>query len=640
REPKGVEVEIRNYDNHRIGHEGPSADQATGASAPIFQSPPTCCHCRGRLSCLIRSVPRAGVSPRIPLEYRMQSVARRVREHKMASPKSKLEDLSKEQLIARIYELERQLPPQSRRPQTVQNPFPFSQHPTRKIALKFSYAGWHYNGLAAQSQPTPLPTVEQVLFDALVNTRLVDPEKGMEGCGWSRCGRTDRGVSSAGQVVSLRVRSAIGAGSVRKKNESVFDQDSTLAGLDAGSTLKTVELPALDSASAPDTSLPPAPTASSPVPEGESNQATKVTKPELAYIHMLNRVLPPTIRVLAWSPVADDFDARFSCQWRHYKYFFSKGGRALDGLAGAGVGRIINGQEGAGEEQGGASRVEGNGEIGGGASGTGLDIIAMSDAAARLIGEHDFRNFCKLDPSKQIDNFNRRVLGAWIERVEDDCEGRELGSDGVGVGEELYVFNLKGTAFLWHQVRCIMAILFLVGQRLEHPSIIDQLLHTSHSSSKAIISAPIESKPNYTLADSLPLVLWGCGYKPEDVTWQTDPVAQTKQGVAQDREKTNNFWFNMYSIWTHDRIQTTMQLYFLRAAERFYPAPSAMADRGLVRLNTGGGVYRHSTRYVSINDLDRGERAEVANAKWRHGASGQRRIAKQTEAKSKNTSDD
>ncbi|QRW03535.1 tRNA nucleotidyltransferase [Ceratobasidium sp. AG-Ba] len=126
--------------------------------------------------------------------------------------KPKLEDLSKEDLIARIYALEALVPSSRRRSQLDQpKPFPFDRHPTRKIALKFSYAGWAYNGLAAQAQPTPLPTVEQVLFDALVNARLVDPAGGMDGCGWSRCGRTDRGVSAAGQVVSLRVRSALGS---------------------------------------------------------------------------------------------------------------------------------------------------------------------------------------------------------------------------------------------------------------------------------------------------------------------------------------------------------------------------------------------------------------------------------------------
>ena len=68
--------------------------------------------------------------------------------------------------------------------------FNFSAYPTRKIAFKFSYAGSGYGGLAWQTGPTPLPTVEGELFAALAKARLVDPEGGLEGCGWERCGRT------------------------------------------------------------------------------------------------------------------------------------------------------------------------------------------------------------------------------------------------------------------------------------------------------------------------------------------------------------------------------------------------------------------------------------------------------------------
>ncbi|KAG9092163.1 hypothetical protein FRC06_000219 [Ceratobasidium sp. 370] len=493
---------------------------------------------------------------------------------------SKLEDLSKQELIARIHALEAQLPPSSRRRETPTKPFPFHTHPTRKVAFKFSYAGWAYNGLAAQSQPTPLPTVEQVLFDALVATRLVDPAGGMDGCGWSRCGRTDRGVSAAGQVVSLRVRSAMGERPVlesetREKmevsmQEEVVNEDM---GLPLGLT------------------SPGSSRSSTPPPTTEPRR-------ELAYVHILNRVLPPTIRILAWSPVSDTFDARFSCQYRHYKYLFPRGGRKGDAL----------------------------------------DVAAMRDAARRLVGEHDFRNFCKLDPSKQIENFNRRVLGAWIERVDQDSfvDAPEQDSAlGSVAEEEMYVFNLKGTAFLWHQVRCIMAVLFLVGSKLEQPDIVDHLLHTSPTSSKSSSlpdsTPPIESKPNYTMADALPLVLWDCGYRSEDVAWQTDTQVETHHGTITDRERTHNFWYQLYSIWTHDQIQTTMQGYFLRAGEVFYPRPSpGLADSapGPVKLNMGGGVFRHMGKYVPVLELDRGERAEVANVRWREGAAGKRRMAK------------
>ncbi|KAG8708474.1 hypothetical protein FRC09_001235, partial [Ceratobasidium sp. 395] len=200
---------------------------------------------------------------------------------------SKLEDLSKQELIAHIYALEAQLPPNShrKRPQINQTePFPFHLHPTRKVAFKFSYAGWAYNGLAAQSQPTPLPTVEQVLFDAFVATRLVDPAGGMDGCGWSRCGRTDRGVSAAGQVVSLRVRSVLGE---RKPVEQESrDPAPEPEAVDA-------EIPVDDDMGLPVGLASPS-SSRTPTPPLSTSP-----KRELAYIHMLNRVLPSTIRILA-----------------------------------------------------------------------------------------------------------------------------------------------------------------------------------------------------------------------------------------------------------------------------------------------------------------------------------------------------
>ncbi|OJA14517.1 hypothetical protein AZE42_14105, partial [Rhizopogon vesiculosus] len=75
----------------------------------------------------------------------------------------------------------------------------------------------------------------------------------------------------------------------------------------------------------------------------------------------------------------------------------------------------------------------------------------MQSAATRLIGEHDFRNLCKLDPGKQITNFRRCVMRAQINPVDSDGDGEN----------QVYVFDLMGSAFLYHQVRHIMAVLFL-----------------------------------------------------------------------------------------------------------------------------------------------------------------------------------
>ena len=33
--------------------------------------------------------------------------------------------------------------------------------------------------------------------------------------------------------------------------------------------------------------------------------------------------------------------------------------------------------------------------------------------------------------------------------------------------DELWAVTIKGSAFLWHQVRCMVAVLFMIGQGLE-----------------------------------------------------------------------------------------------------------------------------------------------------------------------------
>lgn len=40
----------------------------------------------------------------------------------------------------------------------------------------------------------------------------------------------------------------------------------------------------------------------------------------------------------------------------------------------------------------------------------------------------------------------------------------------------MYVIKIRAKAFLWHQIRCIMGILLLIGQNKEAPSVIEELL--------------------------------------------------------------------------------------------------------------------------------------------------------------------
>ncbi|XP_074783421.1 tRNA pseudouridine(38/39) synthase isoform X2 [Athene noctua] len=149
-----------------------------------------------------------------------------------------------------------------------QRPFDFGAYGRRHVALKIAYLGWGYQGFASQENTSN--TIEEKLFEALKKTRLVNDRQTSN---YHRCGRTDKGVSAFGQVISLDLRSNLSEGKKFNGHEG-----------DSGGKS-----------------------------EGEE---------ELRYTHILNRVLPPDIRVLAWAPVEPDFSARFSCLKRIYRYFF------------------------------------------------------------------------------------------------------------------------------------------------------------------------------------------------------------------------------------------------------------------------------------------------------------------------------
>ncbi|MGH0124231.1 UNVERIFIED_CONTAM: hypothetical protein FKN15_024660 [Acipenser sinensis] len=153
---------------------------------------------------------------------------------------------------------------------------------------------------------------------------------------------------------------------------------------------------------------------------------------ELPYVKILNRVLPEDIRVLDWAPVHTGFSARFDCQSRTYRYYFPRGA---------------------------------------------LDVPLMKTAAKRYEGTHDFRNLCKMDVGNGVLQFQRTILSADIMPVRSSCDPSDDPYD-------LFVFEVTGLAFLYHQVRCMMAVLLLIGQKLEAPEIIDQLLDVENNPRK------------------------------------------------------------------------------------------------------------------------------------------------------------
>ncbi|KAL6799217.1 pseudouridine synthase [Trichoderma sp. SZMC 28013] len=353
-----------------------------------------------------------------------------------------------------------------------------SKYATRYIALKLAYLGKNYGGFEFQAMGNQ-PSIEEELWNALTKACLIFPEDeklvDFDCCEYSKCGRTDRGVSAFGQVVGLRVRS-----NRPLPREPAQDED-------APGELVQEE---------------------SGADQNQQQQQQPEEKPfddirdEIPYPHVLNRLLPKEIRILAWCPSPPpDFSARFSCRERQYRYFFTQPAFAP----------TPSHVEGVPMKQ----RTRKIMKAGW------LDIEAMRDAAKRYEGEHDFRNLCKIDPAKQITNFNRRMFESDIVEVKDAASALPyLKAAGfapedlaLGSGEvypKVYYFHVRGSAFLWHQIRHMVAVLFLVGQGLEQPSLVSELLDVERN----------PRRPNYVMADEVPLVLWDCIF-PSDLSQST-----------------------------------------------------------------------------------------------------------------------
>ncbi|KAJ4422837.1 pseudouridine synthase deg1 [Gnomoniopsis sp. IMI 355080] len=368
-----------------------------------------------------------------------------------------------------------------------------SKYATRFIALKLAYIGKKYNGFEYQCSGL-MSTIEEELWKALVKACLIfpNPDKPNEVdwnvCEYSKCGRTDRGVSAFGQVVALRVRSNKPAKRKAASPEPTAGDEVTATGEISHGERKDVVM-----------------TEAGGQPQEESDDTPLPVEQEIPYCRVLNRILPPDIKVYAWCPnPPPDFSARFSCRERQYRYFFTQ-------PAFAPLPNFLDNTN--------AATISSKPKDGW------LDIDVMRQAAKLFEGLHDFRNFCKIDPSKQITNFQRRIYEADIVEVDgvDSAipylSGPEFREPTVAASNnaafpKVYYFHVRGSAFLWHQIRCMVAVLFLVGQGLEKPSIVSELLDA--------VKNP--RRPNYVLADDAPLVLWDCIFGRENEQGAADEV--------------------------------------------------------------------------------------------------------------------
>ncbi|XP_008323013.1 pseudouridylate synthase 1 homolog isoform X1 [Cynoglossus semilaevis] len=82
------------------------------------------------------------------------------------------------------------------------------KYPKKKVVLLMAYSGKGYYGMQRNVGTSEFRTIEDELVAALVKSGCIPENHGdeMKKMSFQRCARTDKGVSAAGQVVSLKLR--------------------------------------------------------------------------------------------------------------------------------------------------------------------------------------------------------------------------------------------------------------------------------------------------------------------------------------------------------------------------------------------------------------------------------------------------
>jgi tRNA pseudouridine38-40 synthase len=159
-------------------------------------------------------------------------------------------------------------------------------------------------------------------------------------------------------------------------------------------------------------------------------------------VRQLTGVLPPDVRVRAVRAAPAAFDARFAALWRHYEY------RLCDSEFGADPLRrrfVLS-----------CSRS--------------LDVEAMTNAAATLVGLHDFAAFCRRRPGATT---IRRLERLAVERA----------------GPEI-VCSVVADAFCHSMVRSIVGALIAVGEGRRPTNWPSSLLSRQERANEVTVAPP------------------------------------------------------------------------------------------------------------------------------------------------------
>lgn len=159
--------------------------------------------------------------------------------------------------------------------------------------------------------------------------------------------------------------------------------------------------------------------------------------------YALNNHLPDDIRILKVSIVNNDFHARRSAKSKEYRYFIATAPFVLPDK------RLY------------CHNVY-----------KPLDFMAMREAASYFVGEHDFESF--------MANADR-VLYTSVRKITNFTISKR--------GSEI-MFRVRGTGFLYKQVRSMVGFLILIGLGKEKPEAVKELLNLHPARTSRVPSAP------------------------------------------------------------------------------------------------------------------------------------------------------
>jgi tRNA pseudouridine38-40 synthase len=167
--------------------------------------------------------------------------------------------------------------------------------------------------------------------------------------------------------------------------------------------------------------------------------------PAANFLRALNRTLQSAIRVLSAEIVDTDFHARHSAIAKTYEYRVMVADPFTGKICSPWQARFVYVVE------------------------RRLQLAAMQDAAALLVGTHDFTSFAAFDPDR-----SQRLLT----ETESVSNTRILShSDWTFAAEEsVFVYRVSGNGFLHHMVRNLVGTLLEIGWGERHPNDIPRIL--------------------------------------------------------------------------------------------------------------------------------------------------------------------